>query len=112
MARSNSMIDLQKEYFKALELHDRGCIEDAERAYRSILKREPFHFGATYSLAAVFLSRGDYEAAETHLARAISIEPRNPLAQINRGVALKSLGRLALHGCSNRAAPEFRAGSL
>ncbi len=94
MMLSGAIINLQDEYRKALDLHDSGLIDDAEKLYRSILRHEPRHFAAAYSLGAVFLSRNDYAAAEQQLALATSIEPGNPFAQINRGVALKGLGRL------------------
>ena len=94
MLVSSQVPDPDAQYQRALALHDRGQVADAEQLYRTILREHPRHFGAAYSLGAVLLSRDEYEAAEQQFGLATSLEPRNPLAQINRGVALKNLGRL------------------
>src|SRR5262245_31685157 len=93
-----TMIDqnaaLQQEYVKALDLHNRGLIEEAEQIYRSILRWDPRNVGALYSLGVIHLSRSEYRAAEQRFAQAVLAEPGNVVAHINLGVALKRLGRL------------------
>jgi len=79
----------------ALALHQTGRLSDAEPLYRAILKAQPAHFDALHLLGVIHEQRGEHIAALRTIEAALRVDPRSALAHANRGVALKSLGRLA-----------------
>jgi aspartate beta-hydroxylase len=58
----------------------------AERAH-------PDHPGVAHQLGSVHLASGDFEAAASHLQRALAVAPRMFLARLRLGIALEQLGR-------------------
>ncbi len=58
----------------------------AERAH-------PDHPGVAHQLGSVHLASGDFEAAASHLQRALAAAPRMFLARLRLGIALEQLGR-------------------
>lgn len=78
---------------QARELHQRGQIAEAERAYRAILRTDPKHIDAVYLLGIAFLQQKKFEAAEQQIGMAISMQPKAAAAHYNRGLALLYLER-------------------
>jgi protein O-GlcNAc transferase len=81
--------DLQK----AVALHQRGQLIEAEQIYRNILKVAPSSFDATHLLGVVLLQRRQLVEGEQLIARALKINPNDPSALNNRGNALRDLRR-------------------
>lgn len=90
----------------ALEYHNKGRLEQAERLYRKILKADPNNIDALHLTGAIALQKGNNEAAQTYLAKTIELKPDLALAHSNLGNALTNLGRLdeAVASCRNAIA--------
>jgi tetratricopeptide (TPR) repeat protein len=78
---------------QARELHQRGQIAEAEKAYRTILQANPRQFDAAYLLGVVFLQQRKFEAAERQINLAIGLQPKAAAPHYNRGLALTYLNR-------------------
>jgi tetratricopeptide (TPR) repeat protein len=79
---------------EGLELHRKGALARAEKAYRKILAAHPRHAGALHLLGVLLAQRKSYESALALIERAIAIEPGNADAHNNRANVLRDLGRL------------------
>ncbi len=79
----------------AISHHRSGRLDDAERAYVEVLARVPDHCGALNMRGAVALVRGDPTAALGYLDLAVSADGKVAGVHLNRGNALRALGRLA-----------------
>jgi len=80
---------------KALELHKEGRVNEAERAYRSILLASPRDFDALHLLGVLKMQNGDPAEAVRLIAAAIEIDRRSVPAHLNQGLALADLNRHA-----------------
>lgn len=80
-------------FAKAISLHQRGALPDAERLYRRILTYEPRHHGALHMLGVLRLGEERWEEAAALLRTSIEAEPRLPATHYNLGCALQALGR-------------------
>ncbi len=87
-------MQLQTEIERAVALHRRGQLHEAEQLYRSILRAAPQHFAAAHGLGVLCLQRGTPEQGESWLALATRVNPGSAGAHHDRGLALRSLGRL------------------
>ena len=81
-----------------------GCLGEAERILREILRSAPGHAGANHLLGLIAGQAGDHESARQLISRALKANPRNPVYHFNHSLALKRCGREreALEAC-NRA---------
>jgi predicted O-linked N-acetylglucosamine transferase (SPINDLY family) len=78
---------------RALTLHQRGLVADAQAVCREILQRAPRHFDALHLLGVTEYQSGRYEEADRLLAQALAIEPRSAAACSNHGIVLHELKR-------------------
>lgn len=69
---------------RALDAGDRG---DAEQRYREVQRRGLLHPASWSNLAALGISLGDADGARAHAQRALQLDPGNPDAWVNFGVA-------------------------
>ena len=74
--------------------HQAGRIDQAEQGYRHILERTPSQPDALHGLGLLLYRRGHLKDAIEWLARACTVDPRNPLYQFNHGVVLQRAGLL------------------
>ncbi|MBE9608005.1 tetratricopeptide repeat protein [Chitinilyticum piscinae] len=99
MARSDSdkdsPPDLAKLFAIALELHGKGNLIAAEKAYRGILERDPGHANGWNNLAVLLKESGRLEEALACFERLAGLEPRRARAQCGRGVVLRAQGNNA-----------------
>lgn len=77
----------------ALQHHQAGRLEQAERLYEMVLKNEPDHPAALHSLGIIAYHNGRSEEAVSRINKAIAINPHIPQFHNNIGAILKSLGR-------------------
>jgi len=78
---------------RAISLQEEGQFEEAANLFQEILRGEPRHFGALYSLGVVYLQTGQFEPAEMLLGNAILLNPLFPNAWYARGASLLRLAR-------------------
>ena len=96
----------------AVEAHQRGDLDRAERGYRALLAAQPGHPDALNLLGAVNLQRGRAREAETLIRQAIAATPAQPGFHNNLGEALRALGQpIAAESAYREAlrlAPDFQ----
>jgi tetratricopeptide (TPR) repeat protein len=96
----------------ALALHRRGRLEDAARAYESVLASDPEHVDALIHLGVLRLGQGFPDKAETLIGRAATIAPHSPEAHANLAAALQAMRRYAEAVTHYRRAFALRPGML
>jgi tetratricopeptide (TPR) repeat protein len=90
----NTVIHVNAELNLAIELHQKGQLEEAQACYEKILKTQPLHFDALHLLGAIASQRKNYQTAAELISKAIAINPNNARAHYNLGVALHELKQL------------------
>ena len=89
---------------RALNLHQRGDLNEAARLYQQVLKDEPRHFDALHMLGALAMQKQQPAAAIKLLARALKVNPRSASAYSNLAAALNAIRRFkAALDSANRA---------
>ena len=83
----------QTEFQKALALHQRGQLEQAERAYTTLLEKDPRNFDVLHLLGMVHQQRGDADKAVDRLTEAMAISDGVAEAHCNLAHALRKLRR-------------------
>ena len=79
----------------AVEWHQQGRIDDAERIYRNILAADPENPDALHLLGMAAQDRGQYEDAVALMGRAISLNPWASFYHSNLGNTLQELRRFS-----------------
>ncbi len=79
---------------KAVALHQKGQVAEAEAAYRQVLNTTPRHADALRLLGGLYLQINQAEQAIPCLQQALSLTPNQPELLNNLGVALCSRGQL------------------
>ena len=87
------MTDAKQKLERAVDLHRRGQLGEAETLYLGLLENEPDNANALHLLGALKLAQDEPEAARTFIARAIEHKPDATAFKINLATALKRLGR-------------------
>jgi tetratricopeptide (TPR) repeat protein len=78
---------------RALAHHQNGLIEEAERSYEHVLRREPDHFDALHMLGVLALQTGRPDRAVELITRALSQRPTVAAAHNHLAKALADLAR-------------------
>jgi tetratricopeptide (TPR) repeat protein len=79
---------------QAVVLHRQGRLQEAEKLYKRVLKRDNRHFDSIYHLGLVRLQQNRFGDAEALLRRAIKIDNNSAGAHHHLGIALTGIGRL------------------
>lgn len=87
------MASVAELFTRALSSFQRGQLDDAERQFRQLLRKEPRHLAALNILAVVLTTLKRYAEAERHFQSALKINARSDTTFYNYGIALKALGR-------------------
>lgn len=77
----------------AVQLHNAGDLQNAEKIYRDLLRADPDHPQALHLLGVIANQIGNYAAAEELISKAVAIKPDFAEAFSNLGATLKALGR-------------------
>lgn len=85
---------MEKEIEKGELLFSQGKIEEAERYFKDLLRRDPGNPELHNNLGVIALHCGNSELALEHLTRALELDPLNRDALINYSTMLKSSNRL------------------
>ena len=78
---------------RALATHQRGDLDQAEQAYRSVLLHAPEHAQALHYLGVIAYQRGQLDEAMPFLERSVALAPTEPEFSNNLGLALAALQR-------------------
>jgi len=78
---------------QAIGLQQAGRWQDAGRVYREVLRTNPRHFEALYSLGMVHLHLGELDAAQTFMGEALKVNPRFGEGWCSRGIVLMQMRR-------------------
>src|ERR1044071_2201785 len=78
---------------KAIALHQKGQLAEAERLYRKILTRNPQNAEVLHLLGVMEVQRKNFSAGIELIDRAIEIKPHIAAFFSNRGNALNELKR-------------------
>jgi tetratricopeptide (TPR) repeat protein len=79
---------------RALGLHRAGRLVEAQAGYEEILSIQPAHVEAINLLGAAAIQSGNPRGAVEWFAKAIELDPNDPGAYINSGLALRELRQL------------------
>ena len=85
--------DLSQMLERAIGLHQRGRLADAEKLYRNVLRARPKHFEARHLLGILRFQQGRADEALDLIAAALEAKPDYPEALYNRGNILAELER-------------------
>jgi protein O-GlcNAc transferase len=78
---------------RAIALHQRGQLADAEKLYRNVLRARPNHVEARHFFGLLRFQQGRADEALVLIAAALDAKPDYPEAHYNRGNILAALGR-------------------
>jgi tetratricopeptide (TPR) repeat protein len=90
MSKSDRIDDLVQ---KGSACHRLGEFDEAEEAYKKILKIEPNNFDALQLMGALLAQVKKYSEALKYLSKALKINPSDARIQFNQGIVLKELKR-------------------
>ncbi|HEX5128221.1 MAG TPA: tetratricopeptide repeat protein [Usitatibacter sp.] len=79
---------------RALQLHQAGRIDEAERLYREVLREEPGHAVALHYLGLIAWARGDRAEAERLMRESLAIDAAVPDFHNNLGLLLRDTRRV------------------
>jgi tetratricopeptide (TPR) repeat protein len=77
----------------AVALHQKGKLEPARVLYQEILAEKPDQADALHMLGLIAIQTQHWATAVTLISRSLEVDPSNPVAYSNRGVALHGLGQ-------------------
>lgn len=91
---AGTMSDVRQRIARAIDLHRRGRLSEAEAVYREVLGRIPSHFDALHNLGVLLLQREDHQAALDFFRRSHEVNPNSPALHLNIGNVLRALNHL------------------
>ena len=104
-------IDLPATLARALALHQRGEVIEAEQLYQAILKAQPRNFHALHLAGVARAQQGKPDEALPFFKKALAQEPKSAEANCNLGTALQALTRhdeaLASYAKALAARPQY-----
>lgn len=68
-------ISMMPELSRAIELHQQGCLAEAEAQYRAVLRAEPNNVIAQHQIGLIELQRGKLDSAHAWVSRALQSGP-------------------------------------
>jgi tetratricopeptide (TPR) repeat protein len=93
ISQNNYVVKNQELLLSAVNLHQTGKLNEAERIYRRILETEPANPHATHLLGLIAYQVGHFEAAVDLIGAAIELKRNDPAYYSNLGLSLLALGR-------------------
>lgn len=87
-------VDIETHLKKAVQYHQSGRLEKAQRIYKKILKASPNHSDCLYLLGLMAHQVGKNDKAIDLINKAIQNNPKNPIYYNDLGIALQGEGKL------------------
>ncbi|MEO5333454.1 MAG: tetratricopeptide repeat protein [Magnetococcus sp. YQC-5] len=78
---------------QALQLHQSGQLQEAEKLYRQLLQQQPNNQDALNLLGFLFHQSGKRELAVEYINKAIAMDPGQPLFYNNLGIVIQNQGK-------------------
>jgi predicted O-linked N-acetylglucosamine transferase (SPINDLY family) len=91
--KSRNMAAPAELFKRAVQSFQQGRLDDSERFFRQLLRKEPRHLPSLNILAIVLTSLKKYKEAEGYLQSALKINSSSDATFYNYGIVLKALGR-------------------
>ena len=85
---------MKEELNRALALHKKGQINDAEKIYLDLLKLYPNNSSLTQLLGTLYLQKKNYDLSEKYLLSSLDITPDNPISLNNLGLLKKQTHKI------------------
>lgn len=104
VARTHTAEEIQELSRKAVVLHQRGELAEAEQVYRKILTMDPLHSDSLHLLGVLAHQVGRDDVAIALIQQAIAIDKNQASYHSNLGTALHALGNLSEAAVSYRNA--------
>ena len=92
---------------QALEQHQAGCFDQAELAYKEVLRLSPENPDALHFLGLIAYQNQDYDTAADLIVKAISVVPNNPIFFRHLGQTFQKQNKLDQAADSYRKAIEI-----
>ena len=89
---NNNNLNIEKNFKKAIQNHQKNNFQIAEKYYKKVLKEELGHFKSIFYLGALYIQTKKYDLAKPLLLKAIQTQPNNVDAHYNLGLLYKELG--------------------
>jgi tetratricopeptide (TPR) repeat protein len=77
---------------EALDLEQRGAVEDAIQVYQQVLQADPYYAGALLNLGTIHFAARDFGKARQYYQQAIDADPNYALARFNLANVFDELG--------------------
>ncbi|HWS89581.1 MAG TPA: tetratricopeptide repeat protein [Pyrinomonadaceae bacterium] len=84
---AQAQADVESAFARATQLHEAGKLEEAIRAYQSILAANPGRADVRSNLGAAYSRLGRYEEAIGQYKQALGLDPRNQAIRFNLSLA-------------------------
>jgi len=94
----------------AVEHHQAGRLQHAERLYQEVLRADPNQADALHLMGVMAHQTGKHEIAVEQIRRAIALNPQTAVFHSNLGAAYEALGRLSEAVVSYKQALEIMPG--
>ena len=83
--------ETQEQLTKAIALHQKGRLGDAQKIYEEILKKNPHNFDALHLLGVIAAHSTEHASAVDLITKAIAIKPNDARSHYNLGFSLQKL---------------------
>ncbi|MGQ0622419.1 MAG: O-linked N-acetylglucosamine transferase, SPINDLY family protein [Panacagrimonas sp.] len=101
-------------FAQAQSAHQQNRLTEAKRLYQQVLNESPRHADALHLLGLIHAGETDYARAESHLRKAVALQPKNPVFHNNLGECLRRAGKpqaaAACYETAVKLAPDFAPG--
>jgi len=89
-----AQLTIQQAFDLAVQHHQAGRLQEAERIYRQVIVHQPRHVDALHNLGVIAYQIGRKDDAVDLIRQALKLNPSLPNAHKNLGIALKDTGQL------------------
>jgi protein O-GlcNAc transferase len=100
-------LTIQQVFELALQQHQAGRLQDAEKLYRQVLAQQPDFIDAIHNLGVIANQTGHHDIALDLIRRVLVLKPKFAEAHSNLGIALKNSGQLDEAIAAHRRAIEL-----